>query len=392
MTINLQPRDGVQDASGCVRTFTRRITDSVTVSTLQRPAKAVFTYEGQEAPGRWVAIESVTMTEETEKAVSNAGNETVWKSLHDVFFGDVDQRDEKLEFLGVLADRLTSLNSQTSRRRLSSKESTDELEDDEKGLRLPKWSQGLRSRSSAALLKQYYENWYRSIDTLGRSLDPDAPEQFAERMAIIGDRLAGCNRTSVWLEAFRLDLQRRGTEDEVPLDLPRRYTKELYSQTEPGFEGENTALLAWLCERVQRMNSQQASVELQTHVLPNVIFGAVIAHRQIADDRSTIRSYYGTDFEELVLACYSDSGIMSSLVVDSAVQRVRDLTVEIRTEAEQFPDFRRQLLSEFVSESALRRFVVDLFGRALVVRDVDLSGEEVTSEIRTAVERYRSEE
>lgn len=354
----------IKDSTTDVYTFSRRVSDSTRLATLTTPSRVVPKWNTEPGLERWLAIESRDVDRAAEAAAESDGVDSVWRSVKEIFLGNDQQRTNQLEFLGTLA---TQLDQQTVQAQSHDQnESTEsEADDDDEGLSegitLPSYAGSTSSRDPESQLSAYYEMWAEQLRQLHHELNNDdtAIEHVIE---LAGERLAAVNRTNAWLEITRNELQAQNESlDSFPHELPRKYTKTLYSRTEPGFGNENGSLVAqFLRQATNRADTDQVYTCLWNNIAANVLFGTLIADTLMTADHDEFRTYYGSDFQDLVHKCLPDQQSVTNITE----QRVNTLAESMWKQFGDLPEtfqtasLTRRPPREFRKKRHARRYVM----------------------------------
>ncbi|WP_128478906.1 phospholipase D-like domain-containing protein [Halorussus pelagicus] len=354
----------VTDSGTDLYTFSRRVSDSTRLAALSKPSQVVPKWNTEPGLERWLAIESRDVDRAAEAAAEGDGVDSVWRSVQDIFLGGDQQRTDQLEFLGTLA---TQLDQQTAQQGSHDQDkSTDSEADDEndglsEGITLPSYAGSTNSRDPESQLSAYYEMWTDQLRQLNHELHSDdtATEHVIE---LAGQRLAAVNRTNAWLEITRNELQAQNKSlDSFPHELPRKYTKTLYSRTEPGFGDENGSLVAQFLRQATTLpNTEQVHAFLLENIAANVLFGALIADTLMTTEHNEFATYYGSDFENLIHKCLPNQQPLTNV----SEQRINTLAESMWKQFGDLPEtfqtasLTRRPPREFRKQRHARRYIM----------------------------------
>ena len=302
----------VEDADSECYTFSRRMTDEQQLTLLSHPAQVSPSWNGTDGDNRWLSIESRDVDREVESAATDDGVDSVWRTVQDIFLGEEELRNDRIEFLGSLANELNEPQQKQVIELEDDPDQTVEDEDNEDDnltevINLPNYGGPTSTTDPAKQLEGYFETWTDQVRRLRNLLFNDEANN-EEILSLVGERLAAMNRTNTWLAIARQELQAKNKNmDGFPTDLPEKYSNILYTRTEPGFGSENTSVTAqFVTDAYDQLDSKVELELLWKEIGTNVMFGQLIAHRLLIDDADIYEQSIKSDFDRLTEQCFSE--------------------------------------------------------------------------------------
>lgn len=344
------------DSSDGIFTFSRRITDGDDLVALSQPAQVRPTWNGTDGMQRWLTIESRDVDREVEAAADDDGVGSVWRTIQDIYLGGGELREERIDFLGSLAEEIN-----TGRQADGNEKGNEGGRDDslKESISLPTYNGSTSTADPANLLKGYYDTWTSHIHSLRNEVLNESSDT-EEILRLTGKRLAAINRTNTWLAITRQELHSQEEQlEDFPTDLPETYTNIVYTQSEPGFGSKNTSVTAqFVADARGHLNSESERQLFWEMVGVNVIYGQLVAEQLVVDDEAVFESSFKSHFDALIDRCLSDHPSHSDMnrVIDQSAEALWDHYGEL-PQTIQRAKLTRRPPQEFRKENAAQRYV-----------------------------------
>ncbi|WP_246986802.1 phospholipase D family protein [Halorientalis marina] len=333
---------------------------------LTRTATATLRCGSQTSTARWVQTHTPTSGEPTPDEIEDAGATTVPQQIPGLFQDDQEQRSNAVESLNGLLSALKNLDESDSGDEPASVDEQPKHKDEPKGgLRVREWSQS-GGDDPTDLIESFYAGWEEDISEFVHGMTSEE-YHFEE----VETRLKAINATTLLL--FLLDEGR--SDITVPRQAALEAIKAVYSQQDQqGERGESHVAdyCAYLRHYAGQSDAQAAEIypNMQSQILPHVVFAAILAETHIANDRETYFRQQNWAFEALIGDCfpsgYPEPTHLTDDNVDTVVTTLKESMAGLRTRIEENPQLNRYADAGYMKDNHLRSAVIELLARSIL--------------------------
>ncbi|MFC5367235.1 hypothetical protein [Salinirubrum litoreum] len=332
--------------------------------------------DGTTSNPRWLQVYTPDSNTATAEELTESGTTAVPEQVFGLYLSEGEDQETIRDSMSAL---LQALNNRSDADTPAEPSGLREESDSgpRGGLRLTAWNTG-SSHDPNDLLVTYLENWQEELRTYVRQTSQSEPCATA-----VSHRLRAINSVSLQL----LILDSAVPDPTVPTQDVVNCLHDVYTDRS---EGRVQSLLEQYLYNLKLGKSpsevpEEIFKEIQSNLLPNLLFAAIVMDAHLADDVDQYHKQYGWAFEQLINECcpvgYPSARLFSSEDLTRLTTQITDATTSLIETIENSARLRRHANSRYLSESRLREAVVEILARSILY-----AGPEAIREVRDAGE------
>lgn len=320
---------------------------------------------------RWIQVHTPAPDAPTDEEITNSGTTAVPERVFQLYNSDQDTETQIVSTLSTLLQGIKNRESGPT-----SSGSTVGNSGPSGGLNLSSWSSST-DVDSGEVLESFLDGWKDDIRSAIKRTNSTNP-----LIEDVGQRLQAIN--SVCLQLLILDATY--PERDVPKQSVVNSINDVYTKTD---RSDNvTSLLGdfYYNLRLDRADPETQSDlfdSLESEVVPNLVFAAVVTEEHLAESVETHHKRHGWAFELLLGQSYPaghpGSDHLKEMHLEELVDQLQRHTESVRSQIQNSNTLIRHASHRYLEEKGLRDSVIELLGRSVLY-----AGPDAIQEIRNA--------